>query len=231
MSETSTESVPPDAHRAIMEATYRALRTHGYADLTMQDIADEADKSKSLLHYHYDTKQDLLVAFLEHLLEWFDGKVAEMDAETPSERLDALVDRLLPGEDDEEWERFHRAMLELRTQAPYADAYREQLLRNKGFLQGRFEAILRDGVETGEFREVDPESTARFVVSALDGARSARVTLGDDADQRAVRSGLREFVFDELRRTTDGDGTAESDAGDASDEGNADDADDAEAGE
>ncbi|MEF8974259.1 MAG: helix-turn-helix domain-containing protein, partial [Haloarcula sp.] len=39
----------------IMDATYRALCTHGYADLTMQDIADESDKSKAALHYHYDS--------------------------------------------------------------------------------------------------------------------------------------------------------------------------------
>lgn len=190
-----------------MEATYRALRSHGYADLTMQDIADEAGKSKSLLHYHYDTKQDLLVAFLEHLLSWFDQKMAEIDAETPDERLTGLVDRLLPGEDDEEWERFHRGLLELRTRAPYTEAYRAQLRRNKGFLQGRFEEILEDGIAAGEFREVDTEETARFIVSALDGARSSRVTLGDDDDQRAVRAGLERFVFSDLRLTADDDAT------------------------
>lgn len=186
-----------------MEATYRALRSHGYADLTMQDIADEAGKSKSLLHYHYDTKQDLLVTFLEHLLSWFSQKMSEMDAETSTERLEALVDRLLPGE-DEEWERFHRALFELRAQAPYTEAYREQLRRNKGFLQGQFVEIIQDGVDSGEFRAVDAESTARFIVSALDGARSSRVTLGDDADQQAVREGLREFIFSDLRRENGG---------------------------
>jgi AcrR family transcriptional regulator len=217
VSESSTHSVPDDAHEAIMEATYRALRSHGYADLTMQDIADEAGKSKSLLHYHYDTKQDLLVAFLEHLLSWFDAKLEEMDAETPAERLSALTDRMLPSEDDEEWERFHRALLELRTQAPYTDAYREQLRRNKGFLQRRFEELIEDGIAAGEFRDVDAEETARFIMSALDGARSSRVTLGDDADQQAVRTGLEEFVYASLR--TDDvatDAAADGDDGDGS---------------
>lgn len=188
-----------------MEATYRALRTHGYADLTMQDIADEAGKSKSLLHYHYDTKQDLLVAFLKHLLSWFDGQIAEIEAETPDKRLTALVDRLTPGEDDEEWERFHRGLLELRTQAPYTEAYRDQLRRNKEFIETRLEEVIEDGIASGHFREVDPEETARFILSALDGARSTRVTLGDEDDQRAVRAGLQEFVFSDLRRVEDGD--------------------------
>ena len=34
---------------AIMEATFEALSKHGYADLTIQTIADEFEKSKSLL--------------------------------------------------------------------------------------------------------------------------------------------------------------------------------------
>jgi AcrR family transcriptional regulator len=37
--------VTDDTCEAIMSATYRALCAHGYADLTMQDIADETDKS------------------------------------------------------------------------------------------------------------------------------------------------------------------------------------------
>jgi len=65
----------------LMDATYRALCEHGYAALTMQDIADEGDCSKSLLHYHYDTKEELLVALLAYLLERFEARVAPEGAE------------------------------------------------------------------------------------------------------------------------------------------------------
>jgi len=42
----------------------------------MQDIADECSKSKSLLHYHYDTKEDLLVAFLDHVISDSERRIA-----------------------------------------------------------------------------------------------------------------------------------------------------------
>ena len=65
----------PEATRGrIVDATYRALCANGYAALTMQDIADECDRSTSLLHYHFDTKEDLLVELLAHLLERLDRK-------------------------------------------------------------------------------------------------------------------------------------------------------------
>lgn len=188
-----------------MQATYRALCTHGFAELTMQDIADEADKSTALLHYHYDTKENLLVTFLAHMLARFDEQIAEMEGASATERLQCLFDRLSPDKGDEDRDGFYRALFELRVQAPYREAYREQLRANKASLQRIVADIVRDGIDTGEFRPVDPEQTARFVLAALDGGRSAAVVLGDDEDPAAVRAGLNEFVLDSLRRESDDD--------------------------
>ena len=40
-----------------MEATYRALCEHSYANLTTEKIAAETDLSKAALHYHYGIKE------------------------------------------------------------------------------------------------------------------------------------------------------------------------------
>lgn len=181
-----------------MEATYRALCENGFASLTVQDIADEAGKSTSLLHYHYDTKRNLLVSFLAHLLEGFEEKFDETEGESPDDRLRSLVERLLPDDDGEEYARFGRALMELRMRAPYEDAYREQLQTNMRTLRERFAAVIREGVETGVFREVDPERTARLLLDALDGARSAHVTLGDDDAPEEIAAALDEFVLSSL---------------------------------
>jgi AcrR family transcriptional regulator len=186
-----------------MEATYRAFCEYGYADLTMQAIADEADKSKSLLHYHYDTKEELLVSFLRYLLERFAGRVPDEDAADPAERLELLVDLFLPCEGDEEYEEFHRALLELRTQAPYRESFRDQLRENKAFAQELFAETIEEGIESGHFREVDAEATARFVLAALDGARSVYVTLDETDEPDAVRRQLREYVLSDLRLEAD----------------------------
>lgn len=201
-----------------MEATYRALCARGFARLTMQNIADEADVSSSLLHYHYDTKRDLLVAFLRYLLERFEEKFEDTEDEDPEERLRGLVARMLPedesvesdvddggteetddgGTEAAEYDRFGLAILEVRMQAPYEDAYREQLRTNMGVIRARIADVIRDGVETGAFRDVDADRTARLLVDALDGARSERVTLGDDDAPGEVAAALDEFVLSSL---------------------------------
>ncbi|MFC6824262.1 TetR/AcrR family transcriptional regulator [Halopelagius fulvigenes] len=191
-----------------MEATYRALCANGFASLTMRDIADEAGKSTSLLHYHYDTKRNLLVSFLAHLLAGFEEKFEETEGESPDDRLRSLVERLLPDDDGEEYARFGRALMELRMRAPHEEAYREQLQTNMRTLRDRFADVIREGVEAGVFREVDPDRTARLLLYSLDGARSFHVTLGDDDAPAETAAALDEFVLSSLLV----DGDAERDA-------------------
>ncbi|MDS0299695.1 TetR family transcriptional regulator C-terminal domain-containing protein [Halogeometricum sp. S1BR25-6] len=196
----------------MMEATYRALCANGFASLTMQDIADEADKSTSLLHYHYDTKQDLLVAFLRYLIARFEERFEDTENKDPEERLRDFVSRMVPDEDGEDdYDRFGLAIMELRMQAPYEDAYREQLRTNEAVIRSRLADVVRDGIEEGVFREVDPDRTARLIFDALDGARSERVTVGADEAPAEVAAALDEFVLSSLLARADE--STESDEG------------------
>lgn len=165
-----------------MGATYRALCEHGYANLTMQDIADETDKSKAALHYHYDSKRNLLLAFLDYLYENFTARVDEPTGKTPAERLQAFIELALtpPSGKDRKHEAFGTAILELKAQAPYDDAVRDRLQLFDEFLTERIREYLNAGIATGEFRDVDPDEVARFIVTAMDGARTKRVAVGQD---------------------------------------------------
>lgn len=170
----------PSAADEIMDGVYRALCTHGYAGVTMQDIADECSKSKSLLHYHYDTKEDLLVAFFDHILVDFEEKVAETADEPPLVRLATFLDRFVFDPSESERESFHIALLELRSQGPFNDRIREQLDRSDRLLRETLVDILSEGIEAGQIRDVDPEELAALIVAAIDGARTRQITLGED---------------------------------------------------
>jgi AcrR family transcriptional regulator len=173
-----------DTRDEIMSATYCALCTHGYADLTMQDIADETELSKAALHYHFDSKQELLESFLDFLYDEFTERVGDPDGETAPEHLRTLVEKVLsPPVEDDERVAFKTAMLELKAQAPYDEGIRERLQRFDAFLHDEFQAVLADGIEAGTIRdEIDPEDAARFLVTTLDGAGTKQVAVGQDPD-------------------------------------------------
>ena len=165
---------------AIMEATYRALCAHGYADLTTESIAAEFEKSKSLIHYYYDTKEELLASFLDYLLDRFTTRVEATAHEDPRERLSTFVDALLVTPGDEENRNFHTALLELRSQAPNNRAYREQFATNDRLVRDLAAEIIEEGIEAGVYAPHDPVERADLLVAALDGHRTRQVVLGED---------------------------------------------------
>ncbi|WP_066417882.1 TetR/AcrR family transcriptional regulator [Halorubrum aethiopicum] len=171
-------SEQPGAADEIMNGVYRALCRHGYAGLTMQDIADECSKSKSLLHYHYDTKEDLLVAFLSRVISDFEHRMSRGADAPPVERLVAFVGWFVFEPAETERESFHIGLLEMRSQGPFNDRIREQLLRSDRLLRETAAEILADGIDEGAFREVDVDETAALLVATLDGARTRQITLG-----------------------------------------------------
>jgi AcrR family transcriptional regulator len=189
-----------DTRAAIMRATYDALTRCGYANLTIQRIADEFEKSKSLLYHHYDGKDDLLVDFLRFMLEHWEAESTCREEHDPRARLEALLDRVAAVELDEETAAFTAAMEELRGQAPHDAAYREQFTEHDRALRERFAAIVEDGIEAGTFHEVDPERVAEFLLTTVNGVRIQRVTRDDDGGVAAARAELEEYLESRLYR-------------------------------
>ena len=177
-----------------MRATYRALCSAGYSELTAQSIADRTDRSKASLFYHYDSKEGLLGAFIDYLLEDFDERVERTRAASPEDRLAAFVDWWFVDPPEAEVG-YHTAMLELRAQAPYNDTLREKLRESDAALRATLVEILADGIATGAFREHEPETVADLLLAAFDGARIRRLTLDRDAYKETVRGAIDDYVF------------------------------------
>mgnify|MGYP000386248307 CR=1 FL=1 len=181
-----------DTADEIFQATYRALCKHGNSKLTMQRIADESSLSTAAFHYHFETKDELLNAFLEHLLSRFEERLAG-EAEDPRDRLATFLEAVFgPAEDGDE--EFPIALFEIKARAPYETAYRKRLIEMDERMREVVTSAVRDGVEAGYFDEVDPRTVARFVVTAINGAHSRQVALDEDPAK------TREIIEDYLKQ-------------------------------
>ncbi|GAB7012434.1 TetR/AcrR family transcriptional regulator [Halolamina salina] len=195
MGETPPFLADPESTReSIMRATYLALCEHGYAGLTIQRISESFEKSKSLLYHHYDDKDELLLAFLQFMLEEHEASVPETADGDAVERLDAVLDAMLAPSLAAEHEEFTAAMVELRAQAAHDERYREQFAEHDRVFRDRLVDVIADGIDAGAFREVDPESVAEFLSTVVAGAMTRRVTGGDDVAATAARDELDDYV-------------------------------------
>ena len=190
----STETV-----EEIMTATYRALSSHGYPGTTMARIAAEFPKSKSLLYYHYDGKDDLLTDFFAYLCDRLEADLTDRHHDDePVDQLLELIGRILPSPAEPEQFQFRQAYFEIRSQAPHNEAYLEQISRSDRLVLEALRTNIAAGVEAGVYREVDPSVHAELLFSTLVGIMERGVTLEDRETVERNRAALIESIESEL---------------------------------
>ncbi|WP_414838048.1 TetR/AcrR family transcriptional regulator [Candidatus Nanosalina sp. VS9-1] len=175
-----------DSKQKIMDATYCALCEHGYADLSIQKIADEFDKGKSLIYYHYDDKEDLMLSFLDYMQNHMESTHEEIMDLSPEERLDAFLDKALGLEEKERWE-FQKAFLELRAQAAHNEKFKEKFGQmDRQILENLEEILSGIGIENRDISEI--------VLSSVEGAASRKVSIGDREGLQEMKGTIKDTV-------------------------------------
>jgi AcrR family transcriptional regulator len=198
MTGDAVSDLSADAREEIAGAVRAALAKHGYAGLTTKKVAAESEKSEAFFFYHCDTKADLIVVFLEWAAGWSLDRFAVAAAEPdPVRKLYLACDCLL-GDPDDEFERgMNVAMMELLSHAPHDAAFRDRLEAYERRVLSDLADIVREGIEAGVLRGVDPEATAAFLLMTADGTAGAVHALG----MRDVEAGVRDRLFDYLATT------------------------------
>ncbi|MFB6109509.1 MAG: TetR/AcrR family transcriptional regulator [Halodesulfurarchaeum sp.] len=189
---------PEGTREAIMQATFKALCEYGYAGLTISRIGEHFEKSKSLLYHHYDSKDELLLDFLSFMLEEFEDPTAADSDRSAADRLEAVFDHALAQDRPEAALELTQAMVELRAQAAHDQRFREHFTDNDAVFRDRLAAIIRSGVESGAFREVDPDQVASFLLATITGAMTQQVTTVESQDR--VRAELSRYVETALEK-------------------------------
>ncbi len=152
----------------ILETTCEVVIERGFAATRIADVAKRLNVSSSLIHYHFDSKEQLLAEAFEHYAQ---KDVAEMEAEIESAptalgKLERVIQNYVPeGSDDVEWMLWIDGWGEaLRN--PMMKKISQQLDEQSTELLAR---IIRDGVESGEFTCPDPNAAAMRLTALVDG--------------------------------------------------------------
>ncbi len=78
----------------LIEATIDSLARRGYAETTMANVAEGAGLSRGIVNFHFESKEKLLVATLQHMAEEYAAhwrSALAKAGEDPAKRLKALV--------------------------------------------------------------------------------------------------------------------------------------------
>ncbi len=158
-----------DERRAqILEATQEVALERGLAHLRVADVATHLGISSGLVHYHFSSKDELLVAMLRHMASTDVARLSEtMGAGgDPVDRLDRVLREYLPtSRQDVSW-------------ALWIDWW-DEALRSEALatISSEFdtawvailEALIATGVDEGVFDCEDPHGASWRLSALLDG--------------------------------------------------------------
>ncbi|MFN8156204.1 MAG: TetR/AcrR family transcriptional regulator [Candidatus Nanopelagicales bacterium] len=168
-----------DTRQRILEATATCIAEDGVAAVRMAGIARAAGVSTALLHYHFETKEQLFEQVLRHSYDsstLLDQESLRREGLTPAQRLAAYLDRCLPSD-----ELLARDLLLWQEFGAMSPRNPSMASVTSDFFQGdvdRVTGIVEEGVADGSFRTDDPVLVARTVIALCDGL-CTRVLAGD----------------------------------------------------
>jgi AcrR family transcriptional regulator len=156
---------PDDTKARIVEAAEALFRQIGYAKTTVADIAAELDMSPANVYRFFPSKNAIVEAICRRCLTEVEEKawrVARSKAPA-AERMERLILEILA---------YHKENLitEQRVNDMVLAAIEhswETIRTHKQVLSNVTELILRDGIEAGEFKPVDPHVTAGLIMRSM----------------------------------------------------------------
>lgn len=161
--------MPRPSRRAEVRATAaRLIRQHGYAAATMDLLADEVGLNKGTLYHYYPSKSAILVELLSDQLDATLKIVSEVpETGTATERLRELV-RLQVEHVSTQQDELVVFMQELPWMEQHLSADEAADLRQRIQSYERFmKQLLTLGMQTGEFRQLNPVIVMSSVVGIL----------------------------------------------------------------
>lgn len=182
-----------------MEATFRALSKHGYADLRMRDIGEEFEMTRPVIHYHYNSKHELISSFLEYVIAQYKDDDT-IGAEDHWEHLGIRIDQCMFGPDIDGFDHWERMKVyhELFSQAQHNEAHRELFNEHyEGMVVGLAE-VIQAGIDDGTFADVDAMEFSQLLTDVIHSARARRISLGQKEAPEQARAAIDRFVLPRL---------------------------------
>ena len=197
------ETQQPDGRRqAILTAAERCFQRSGYAQTTMDQIAESASVAKGSIYNYFTNKQDLFDTLVEQALESTEADYEHMlrSCRTAREKLERMLDNWFARLEAfiplgqlvmESWATAARDEREGRLSTRFLHMYRRW--------RDRLAGVIAEGAANGEFSiEFQPHVGASLIMAVMDGIEvQAIFDVSLNVDQEFI-SALKKAVFSAL---------------------------------
>jgi len=165
----SKADVAAERKDQIVRATVDCITKHGYHNFSMQDVARIAGVSKGIIHYYFLNKDELMMSVLDKVAGDIEKVLAsEMESTTDPRRkfevfLEVCFDIVRSTKE------YYQVNMDFWTQINQKEDVRRVIARHYAKFRDSAVTVIRDGINAGIFRQIDPLEYASYVVAVIDG--------------------------------------------------------------
>ena len=152
----------------LVRTVYRVMAREGVHRVPLQQIADESGVSKGLLVYHFATKDGMVLAAMEWVLEATAARIRErIGGAEPDELIGKVLDAIwIDPQANLDFFRFYLDGVEHLARSP---KFAQFGVRNREVINGLYGDVIRLGVDAGVYHVADVESASIRMRSIIDG--------------------------------------------------------------
>jgi len=196
VAEVDVNEVPhqrPRTRDRILSSASRLFSQNGYEHTPLSHVAREAEVSKALILWHFDSKEDLFRAALSRTLEPYYIDVGDLGTLDEGNQIKKLVDLYAKFVRDNRYSVRFLVDLMIRDSGP------AEVLSQVGELYALFRELLTQTIEcgrnNGRFRhDVNPTLDAALILTSLDGILMEKFI--KDEHSQTTPEGLLEHLKD-----------------------------------
>ena len=159
----------------ILESAKKLFHLKGFQQTSVDDILRDSGVTKSNFYYHFKSKEELGLIYLDRRIKQYETEVLsttlENKSQSPSLRLDKFYKKV---------KAFHSDLGSVKG-CPFGnlaiemsgvnEKFRERLSAFFVIWEKTIKDCIEEGIKKGEFREdISPEIIARLILSHLEGA-------------------------------------------------------------
>jgi AcrR family transcriptional regulator len=169
VTETQTRARPEDRRAELIRAAYQVMAREGVHRSPLREIAAKAGVSKGLLIYHFQTKDGLVLAALEWVLDMTETRIRQRLAGSPdpADAISTVVDAVwVSPEANRDFFRFYLDGVEHQARSPEFDEFAG---RADTIMNGFFREVIVAGVEAGVLHVEDATVGAIQMRAVIEG--------------------------------------------------------------
>lgn len=177
----------------IVEAMLRVMARQGYAKASIAAVAREAGLAPGLLHYHFRTKEEILLALIERLAKSVEARFEAKRPRTARGAVHAWIDAHL-AQDERAEPAAVACWVALGNEALYAPDVRAAYVRVIERDRALLEDLVRDALAAEGARPQDARRITAGLLAAVEGAYRLAVLAPDTIPGGSAASTVRQMA-------------------------------------